>query len=433
VIEGDDERGRPAGPENQGKLREHAQQWRADLGPGKPRARYGGVLDSRGWVAEESSRVLSRPVQSTPWLGGGAVSIDRQFLDEVFGQAQGYAHFAVGRGAHMDQAGKYRHSNWEASSFLWPQRADEALRYLDHVLCQPGRNDLYVCPNLLATERRSKDTAVTHRLLHSDADGQFDPSKILALNGFAVSSGSPGHVHGFVPLAGDATLAQYCQVVVFDTWGGETHQSRNDPSCWYTDCEAPSRNREQVHLAHQVSGGRVDQRHRVSTPPDLVAVALRPGGDGHAAHRVSGQQRALVRGQCGVQHRIQVGRKVFEAVSPTTRDTASSMATMVERDHPVVGGQVSDLVRPRPRGADEAVRQHNRIAVRPENLGVQMPTQFLKGTTHICGKPMTTIWHDLAGSSRHSTGANPYFSRVNWLTSMYPIRNKSAQPIRYFM
>lgn len=67
----------------------------------------------------------------------------------------------------------------------------------------------------------------------------------------------------------------------------------------------------------------------------------------------------------------EVGRKVIEAVGATPWDTASTVAAMVEGDHPVVAGQVGDLVCPGPDGADETVRQHNRIAVRrPEHLGV---------------------------------------------------------------
>jgi len=31
------------------------------------------------------------------------VSIDRSFLDEVFGDAEGYAHFAVGHRAYVDR------------------------------------------------------------------------------------------------------------------------------------------------------------------------------------------------------------------------------------------------------------------------------------------------------------------------------------------
>ena len=64
------------------------------------------------------------------------------------------------------------------------------------------------CPNILKTDRRSKGTAVTYRLLHSDADLQVDLSKVAAGGGFAVGSGSPGHAHVYVLLAREATLTQ---------------------------------------------------------------------------------------------------------------------------------------------------------------------------------------------------------------------------------
>ena len=56
---------------------------------------------------------------------------------------------------------------------------------------EQGLNDIYVCPNILKTDRRNKGTAVTYQLLHSDADDGADPSKVAALGGFAVCSGSP--------------------------------------------------------------------------------------------------------------------------------------------------------------------------------------------------------------------------------------------------
>src|SRR4029077_3629130 len=90
-----------------------------------------------------------------------------------------------------------------------PQVPTVRICYLDAVLSQPVSNDLYVCPNLLTTERRSKDTAVTHRLLHSDADNGADADKLKPLAAFAVASGTPGHSHVFVRLARDVTLAQY--------------------------------------------------------------------------------------------------------------------------------------------------------------------------------------------------------------------------------
>ena len=69
---------------------------------------------------------------------------------------------------------------------------------------------------------------------------------------------------------------------------------------------------------------------------------------------------------------VEVGGKEFEAVAAAPRDAASAVAAMVEGDHPVVGGQVGDLVGPHPDRARDAVRQHDRIAVGgPEHLGVQ--------------------------------------------------------------
>ena len=80
---------------------------------------------------------------------------------------------------------------------------------IDAALSEPGLNDVYVCPNILKTDKRNKDTAVTHRLLHSDADHGLDSSKVAALRGFAVGSGSPGHAHVYVQLAREVTLTQY--------------------------------------------------------------------------------------------------------------------------------------------------------------------------------------------------------------------------------
>ena len=137
------------------------------------------------------------------------MSLDRSFLEAVFGGAEGYAHFAVGRGAYVDETGKYSHRKWQPFSFLWPQQGDEAVHNTSYLLAQQGLNDLYVCPNILKMDRRSKGTAVTYQLLHSDADDGADPSKVAALGGFAVCSGSPRHAHVFVRLARDVTLAQY--------------------------------------------------------------------------------------------------------------------------------------------------------------------------------------------------------------------------------
>ena len=156
-------------------------------------------------------------------------ALDRSFLDAVFGDAEGYTHFAVGRGAYADR-GKYSHKSWQPLVFLWPQHADKAMRTINAALLEPGLNDVYLCPNILKTDRRNKDTAVTHRLLHSDADIGLDSSKVAALRGFAVGSGSPGHAHVYVPLDRAVTLAEY-QVLMRGMrayFGGDSKISDND-------------------------------------------------------------------------------------------------------------------------------------------------------------------------------------------------------------
>ena len=155
-------------------------------------------------------------------------ALDRSFLDAVFGDAEGYAHFAVGRGAYAKGC-KYSH-NWLPLVFRWPQQADEAMRTINAALSEPGLNDVYVCPNILKTDKRDKDTAVTHRLLHSDADIGLDSSKVAALMGFAVGSGSPGHAHVYVPLAREVTSSQYeaLQRGMRDYFGGDNKIADND-------------------------------------------------------------------------------------------------------------------------------------------------------------------------------------------------------------
>ena len=132
--------------------------------------------------------------------------------------------------AHTLRGASTATSSWQPLVFLWPQQADEAMRTINAALSEPGLNDVYVCPNILKTDKRNKDTAVTHRLLHSDADHGLDSSKVAALNGFAVGSGSPGHAHVYVPLARGVTLAEY-QVLMRgmrDYFGGDDKISDND-------------------------------------------------------------------------------------------------------------------------------------------------------------------------------------------------------------
>ena len=61
---------------------------------------------------------------------------------------------------------------------------------------------------------------------------------------------------------------------------------------------------------------------------------------------------------------MQVARQVVKAVVvPVARDLAAAVAAVVERDHPVVGGQVGNLVGPHTQRAGNAVAEHDRIAI----------------------------------------------------------------------
>ena len=135
------------------------------------------------------------------------VGIDSTFLDAVWGSVKGYAHIAVGRGATRNNGGKYSHQTFQPMVFLWPQDSCAAMIFMDDVVTQHGRDDLYICPNVLSTQQQG--TAVTHRLLHADADSGVDPSKVAALQGFAVASGSGGHAQVYVPVSRDVPLAEY--------------------------------------------------------------------------------------------------------------------------------------------------------------------------------------------------------------------------------
>jgi hypothetical protein len=140
----------------------------------------------------------------------------------------------------------------------------------------------------------------------------------------------------------------------------------------YPDRRERRRDRQQPHLAQQVTGGGVDQSDGVGVRLDLVAVPVRPRGDGHAAHRMPDDDGTLARRERGIEHRVDIGCEVAQAITPAAGNPAASMAASIERDHPVFGGQIGDLITPHPDGAGDAVRQHDRVSILwPEYPGVQ--------------------------------------------------------------
>ena len=72
------------------------------------------------------------------------------------------------------------------------------------------------------------------------------------------------------------------------------------------------------------------------------------------------------------EHGIDIRREVAKAVPAAPGSPAAPMTAVVERDHPVIGGQVGDLIGPHSNGAGDAMREHDRVPVLgPEYLGVQ--------------------------------------------------------------
>ena len=136
------------------------------------------------------------------------MNVDREFLDTVFGDVVGVAHFAIGRDPHQTGKGTYGFSNFEQISVEWPASAKGGLARLDAATAG-SKCDLFFCPNLLETNKRAKNTAVVHRLLHADADNGVPAEKLAPLCAFTVASGRPGHLHVYVRLDRDVTRDEY--------------------------------------------------------------------------------------------------------------------------------------------------------------------------------------------------------------------------------
>jgi len=144
------------------------------------------------------------------------------YLCTVLGETTpGWLHLGLGYEPYINKHGSYRHGRWEAKSFWWS--ADNAPKIMKLILAEAQRADVYVCPYLMyqdwmieRTRRRTgraKGRSVARALVHADIDREpFDnekADKLRALGGFAIASGSPGHVHAYVALTESVPLAQH--------------------------------------------------------------------------------------------------------------------------------------------------------------------------------------------------------------------------------
>jgi putative DNA primase/helicase len=120
------------------------------------------------------------------------------YLNATIGDTEGQLHIAVASGIYLSDSGKIKHKHWDQSRFTWSAEAAQAEREL---LAAAADSDVYVCPYLMHADKRSPPAAVARRIVDADIDGQADPEKIRAIDGFAVASGTSGHAHVYVALS----------------------------------------------------------------------------------------------------------------------------------------------------------------------------------------------------------------------------------------
>jgi hypothetical protein len=109
----------------------------------------------------------------------------------------------IGRGPHRTAAGKYEHRPFLGNVALnYPLDIDGKL---DKLITESDTADVYMCPNLMYKDR-TPGSCIGCMVAHADWDGDPDDTdavldKVRDINGFALASGTPGHIHAYVPLA----------------------------------------------------------------------------------------------------------------------------------------------------------------------------------------------------------------------------------------
>jgi hypothetical protein len=128
------------------------------------------------------------------------------YLDQVYGDDSGFVHGAFGTGQYLDSE-RYAHRQWTPQVYPWP--ADRARLAADIAAEAMSGADVYLCPNLMTGDKRTKDDVAARRQIHADCDSYVDPDKVKDLDGWAVSSGTPGHAQVYVTLTESVSRDHY--------------------------------------------------------------------------------------------------------------------------------------------------------------------------------------------------------------------------------
>ena len=130
----------------------------------------------------------------------------RDFLSACYGDLAGRAHYATPQGPSVSDTGKYRHQLWKEHHLAWPEDGN---RLSEIIAAQALLGDVYCAPYLMHARHRTPGAVVARILLHVDVDDEVDPQRVIDLGGFAVSSGTRGGAHIYVPLSQPITGTQH--------------------------------------------------------------------------------------------------------------------------------------------------------------------------------------------------------------------------------
>ncbi len=137
-----------------------------------------------------------------------------KFCTAIYGQGTGceHAHWAIGAHGYFDgDRYTFPKGDWRPREFAYPSMTG---RPYSDMLAAAAESDVYVNPYLMNGSKRTKDGAVNLGLLHKDWDGTPEDmvaclDKLDAICGFATKSGTPGHLHIYVPLAQPVTADRH--------------------------------------------------------------------------------------------------------------------------------------------------------------------------------------------------------------------------------
>jgi putative DNA primase/helicase len=133
----------------------------------------------------------------------------RLFLRECFANNTGKLCANIGVNPFRDSAGSYRHHSFPPYSVGYP---DATATAINHFVSQRKHRDVYVATGLSYQGARELGSLKACSVLHADWDG--DPAltdnvlaKLREIHGWAIGSGTPGHLHCFVSLAEPLVIA----------------------------------------------------------------------------------------------------------------------------------------------------------------------------------------------------------------------------------